>query len=317
MGLAGHAKEESLTPVMDLDQSIRLSAFNWLGEQTKIHGDVLPRTLLEEGFIFQGQRIHLISAQGIFKPKILDLPLTITTSPKGPYEDSFSADGFLLYKYRGTDADHRDNIGLRKALVKGAPLIYFHGIVPGKYLAVWPIYIIGDDPRTLTFKIAVDDIQIMHNNLEALSSVAEDNSGRRAYITAAVKVRLHQRGFREKVMNAYKTQCALCRLKHDELLDAAHIIPDNEPDSTPTVDNGIALCKLHHAALDSFILGISPDYIIHVREDVLHESDGPMLQHGLKELHSKRIILPSSQPLWPKQEYLDRRYQKFRAVYSG
>jgi putative restriction endonuclease len=297
---------------MDIDQSIRLAAFKWLSEQVEIYGDVLPRSLLEKGFLFKNERIHLISAQGIFKPKNLELPLTITTSPKSPYEDSFSADGFLLYKYRGTDADHRDNMGLRKALVKGLPLIYFHGITPGKYLAVWPVYIIDDDPNSLTFKIAVDDIHMVSKDFEQASSVAEDDSGRRAYITATVKARLHQRGFREKVLHAYKTQCALCRLKHDELLDAAHIIPDNEPDSVPTVNNGIALCKLHHAAFDSFILGISPDYIINVRQDVLHESDGPMLQHGLKELHSRRIILPSSKPLWPKQEYLDRRYQKFK-----
>lgn len=29
---------------------------------------------------------------------------------------------------------------------KQTPLIYFHGIDRGKYLAVWPAFIIGDDP---------------------------------------------------------------------------------------------------------------------------------------------------------------------------
>jgi putative restriction endonuclease len=57
------------------------------------------------------------------------------------------------------------------------------------------------------------------------------------------------------------------------------------PESKMTIDNGIPLCKLHHAAYDSFILGVTPDYIIHVREDVLEEEDGPVLQHGLKGLH--------------------------------
>ncbi len=80
----------------------------------------------------------------------------------------------------------------------------------------------------------------------------------------------------------------------------------------PTVDNGIALCKLHHAAFDSFILGINPDYVIEVREDVLKEKDGPMLQHGLKDLHKSKIILPTSQDLWPKKELIDIRYQKFK-----
>lgn len=56
-----------------------------------------------------------------------------------------------------------------------------------------------------------------------------EDEARRKYITSSVRNRLHQRGFRERVLSAYKEQCALCRLRHRELLDAAHIIPDNEP----------------------------------------------------------------------------------------
>lgn len=80
----------------------------------------------------------------------------------------------------------------------------------------------------------------------------------------------------------------------------------------PTVDNGIALCKLHHAAFDSFILVINPDYVIEVRGDVLEEKDGPMLQYGLKGLHKSKIILPTSQNLWPNRVLIDRRYQRFK-----
>jgi putative restriction endonuclease len=86
-----------------IDEAVRLRAFEWLKEQESIHGGVLPRTLLEKGFEFEGERIPLISPQGIFKPRYPDHPLSITTSPKGPYDDSFSSDGYLLYKYRGTD----------------------------------------------------------------------------------------------------------------------------------------------------------------------------------------------------------------------
>jgi putative restriction endonuclease len=299
---------------MSLDHKVRIAAFNWLSEQVAIHSDVLPRKLLETGFKFENKRVPLIAPQGIFKPKILDLPLTITTAPKGPYDDSFSSEGFLLYKYRGTDPSHRDNEGLSKIIKGNIPLIYLHGIVPGKYLAVWPVYIISDDPSNLTFKIAVDDISAVNSESLLAGAVSEETTARRTYITSTIKTRLHQRGFREKVLDAYKTQCALCRLKHSELLDAAHIIPDNEPDSRPTVDNGIALCKLHHAAFDSFMLGITPDYKIEIRKDILSEKDGPVLQHGLKDLHSNKIILPSLQTLWPNQEFLDRRYQKFIAT---
>jgi putative restriction endonuclease len=87
---------------MDIDLSIRLAAFNWLAEMIKIRGDVLPRSLLVEGFQFKNERVPLIAPQGIFKPKMMELPLSITTSPEGPYDESFSQDGYLIYKYRGT-----------------------------------------------------------------------------------------------------------------------------------------------------------------------------------------------------------------------
>ena len=199
--------------------------------------------------------------------------------------------------------------GKSRILGLNIPLVYLHGIVPGKYLAVWPVYIIADKPTNLTFTVAVDESESIYKEP---SQVREDSTARRAYITTTVRTRLHQRGFREKVLDAYRSQCAFCRLKHLELLDAAHIIPDSEPESMPTVDNGIALCKLHHAAFDSFILGINPDYIIEVRGDILEEKDGPMLQHGLKDLHKSKIILPSSQKLWPNRELINIRYQKFK-----
>ena len=100
----------------NLDTAIRLAAFRWLGEATAIHGDVLPRTLLQQGFEFQGERIPLVSPQGIFKPRLMDLPLSITTTSGGPYNDAFGPDGLLTYRYRGTDPNHPDNQGLRRAM---------------------------------------------------------------------------------------------------------------------------------------------------------------------------------------------------------
>ena len=119
------------------DTEVRLAAFEWLRSRQVEYGDVLPRQLLSLGFIYKEQQVRLIGPQGIFKPKILqEIPLSITTSPKGPYDDSFASDGFLLYRYRGTNPQHHENAGLRKAFFQKTPLIYFHGVVPGKYLAV-------------------------------------------------------------------------------------------------------------------------------------------------------------------------------------
>jgi len=303
----------------DLDRRLRIAAFTWLSEQVNIHGDVLPRTILAQGFIFENQRIPLVSPQGIFKPRILpEYPLSITTTTSGHYDDGFTPEGLLLYKYRGTDPYHRENVGLRSAMFHKIPLIYFHSVVPGKYLAVWPVYIVGDEPKSLTFTVAVDDYKTVNRYIDSQDStpgISEaDSDIRRLYITTSVKQRLHQRGFRERVLHAYREQCAFCRLKHLELLDAAHIIPDGEPDGDPIVNNGVALCKLHHAAFDRFMIGIRPDYVIEVRDDILKEKDGPMLLHGLQGMHLKKIMLPRSSSSWPNPNLLERRYEKSRAA---
>jgi putative restriction endonuclease len=124
-------------------------------------------------------------------------------------------------------------------------------------------------------------------------------------------VRIHQKCFRERVLDAYHSQCSLCRIKHRELLDAAHIIPDEHPEGEPKITNGIALCKLHHAAFDNMFIGLSPSYTIKVRKDILNEEDGPMLIHGLKELHNKAILLPSREIYWPDKNCLEWKYKQF------
>jgi len=87
MGVASTLLKNGRT---DTDQSVRTAAFNWLDEQVSIHGDVLPRSILAQGFAFEGQRVPLVEPQGIFKPKLLpQMPLSITTTPEGPYDDSF------------------------------------------------------------------------------------------------------------------------------------------------------------------------------------------------------------------------------------
>lgn len=191
------------------------------------------------------------------------------------------------------------------------PLIYFHGIVPGRYKVERPVFIVGADPASLTFTVAVDEPAFLDLYARKDVAIGECDIERRRYITATVRQRLHQATFRERVLAAYREQCALCKLRHTELLDAAHIIPNAHAAGEPTVSNGLALCKLHHAAFDSFFLGIRPDYSIQVRSDVLLESDGPMLVHGLQDLHGQRIIIPRSRESQPSTAKLKTRYEKF------
>ncbi|MBZ5637812.1 MAG: HNH endonuclease [Acidobacteriia bacterium] len=304
-------------PPLDLDRRVRLTAFEWLRHQVDLHGDVLPWSILSRGFDFDGERVPLVSMQGIFKPKVLpEVPLSIRSSADGPYDDAFGPDG-LRYAYRGTNPDHPDNRGLRAAMTRRIPLVYFHGIVEGKYLAAWPVFVVGDARAALRFTVALDDAQHVSEGLGAGGHEANDSidlgaTARRSYITATLRVRLHQRSFRERVLLAYRQQCALCRLRHDELLDAAHIIPDADDEGEPIVQNGLALCKLHHAAYDRQFLTVRPDHVIEVRQAILDEEDGPMLLHGLKGMHGQRIVLPRSRELYPDPERLARRYRLFR-----
>ena len=134
--------------------------------------------------------------------------------------------------------------------------------------------------RALTFIVAID-AQV---GAPAAWQVNDPAAliARRQYVTAVVRQRLHQRGFRERVLRAYQQCCAICRLRHDALLEAAHTLPDIHLFDEPVVPNGLALCKLHHAAFDAYIIGVTPDLEVTVRLDVLQEIDGPMLQHGLQ-----------------------------------
>jgi putative restriction endonuclease len=304
----------------DIDGRVRLAAFTFLAERTRIHGDELPYSILLKGFEFEGRRVPLLGPQGIFKPAVLpELPLTITTAPSvrgrvRPYDDEIGDDGTLCYRYRGTDAGHRENVGLREAMRRRVPLIYLHGVAVGWYVAAWPVFIVHDDPGRLTFTALVGSQPVHLSGPESLAGMVSESEDLRRYATRATVVRLHQRSFRMRVITAYRERCAICRLRHHELLDAAHILPDGHPEGKPIVPNGLSLCRLHHAAFDANVLGVTPDLAVHIRSDVLAEEDGPMLQHGLKGFHGASIQVPKTTDLQPNRAFLAERYELFRKV---
>ena len=112
---------------------------------------------------------------------------------------------------------------------------------------------------------------------------------------------------------AYNSQCALCRLRHPELLDAAHIREDSDG-GEPVIPNGVAMCAIHHRAFDTDVIGIRPDHVIEVRPDVLDETDGPTLQHALQAIHGVEMTLPSDRAAWPAENLLEERFDRFRAA---
>lgn len=281
-----------LCGVVDEDRELRRQAIEWLAVRTNDGAESLLSTEIGQ-FRFRGEPMPLMDLQGgIRKPAVLEAALSFRTvyRPEGadrPYEDAVGPDGLIRYKYRATDPEHADNRALRVAMTDGLPLIWFFGVGPGQYLPTYPVYIVAEERDQLQFVVDA----VSEGRLEEVRSIEESL---KCYITVETKRRLHQPIFRATVIRAYGTRCAVCALGHGQLLDAAHIVPDRDERGIASVRNGMALCKIHHAALDAHILGIRPDHVVEIRADLLHEVDGPMLKYGLQERHREPLmVLPA------------------------
>lgn len=292
------------------EEAIRAAALAWLHSVT-LDGTVpVTREQLANDFHFHGQRFPLVDrGRGIRKPAGWRAALSIMTTQGRPYADDEGADGLHRYKLRGDQGGVAENESLRVAMRDQVPLIWFYGVAPGVFNAIYPVWLAAEEPEQEQFVLALSDSQ---RQVRPSSAVEETL---RRYLIAETKRRLHQPVFASQVMLAYETRCAVCALGHRELLDAAHIIPDGEPRGLPVVPNGLALCKIHHAAYDRNILGIRPDYVIEIHHRLLDELDGPMLRHGLQEHHGRPLMqLPRRRADRPDQERLEERYEQFRAA---
>ncbi len=207
----------------------------------------------------------------------------------------------------GQNPDAADNRWLREAFENHIPIIYFLGIAPGRYQAMLPAFISGWDAKALKARVAfgVPDQDAL---------VPPENAIERRYALRSVKQRLHQASFREAVITAYNGRCALSGLPEALLLDAAHIISDKEEKfGQLVVPNGIPLSKIHHAAFDAHLIGIDPDYRLHVSERLLVQKDGPMLE-ALKRLNGEAIHLPARMRDRPDRDRLEQRYERYMAA---
>lgn len=296
------------------DAQVRAAMFTHLAELSARHPEGVTSAELN-AFSVGGHPLKLVVQPGIWKPADLEAALTIRTTYTAPnqmppYQDDIAAGGLIKYAYRGTDPMHSDNRALRTAMQQQRPLAYFVGIAKGVYQAHFPVFIVSERPAEMAFLVAVDEAQRLVDP-ELLDALTPD---RRSYLERLIRVRLHQPVFRARVLQAYEKQCAVCRLKHPDLLDAAHIIRDVDEGGLPVVPNGLSLCKIHHAAYDRNIIGVRPDLVIDVRTDILAEVDGPMLKHGIQEMDGVQLTVPRQRNAQPNPDNLARRYEEFRAA---
>ncbi|MGZ4319210.1 MAG: HNH endonuclease [Gaiellaceae bacterium] len=291
------------------DEDVRAACMAHLSVLVAEFGEDVPYVGgLARGFPFRGTRVPFLNRQkGIYRAAAQEGPaaLAIQTSAKSPYDDEILADGFL-YAYRAGAIDQPDNRALRAAHELQVPLIYFIGTRPGWYKPVFPVYVSADDPARQMVMVTPG---VLRGPVDEPAPVPLGDPLERRYAVRETRVRLHQARFRGRVVPAYASQCAICRLKELRLLDAAHILGDVEG-GEPAVSNGLSLCAIHHRAFDQNLVGVSPDYVVHVSRRLREDEDGPMLDL-LKGFHDAPLHIPRRVADRPDPERLDARFRQF------
>ncbi|MCS6287916.1 MAG: HNH endonuclease [Nitrospira sp.] len=118
-----------------------------------------------------------------------------------------------------------------------------------------------------------------------------------------VKVRLHQRFFREAVLASYGSSCCFCSNPVPQLLTAAHIVPwaDRE-DLRANPRNGLCLCSLHHDAFDSGLWAIDDTYQIKLSSALMAYLPSKILEVSFVDFSRAQIRMPDK--FWPEREFL-------------
>lgn len=298
---------------MERDEGVRTACFLALDVLRAQFGDELPyRGGLDRGFAYRGERVPFLTYQkGIYRARMQRGPaaLSINTSYDSPYGDEATDLGFL-YAYRSGSIDQPDNAALRAAHSLNVPITYFVGTRPGLYRPLYPYFVIEDDPVSRRVLVSAGT---MVGPMDEREPIPLADPLERRYAVREARVRLHQARFRGRVIPAYRDQCAICRLREVRLLDAAHIVADPEPQGLPLVANGLSLCTIHHRAFDQNLVGVSPDYEVHIATRLLEDDDGPMLDL-LKGFHHMKIELPRHLLNRPDRDRLAVRFERFRSV---
>ena len=296
------------------DDDVRASCFAALDVLCAQFGDDLPyKGGLDRGFAFRGSRVPFLNYQkGIYRAAVQRGAgaLSINTSVSQKlYRDAETDLGFQ-YAYRAGSNDQPDNKALRAAHDLAVPIVYFVGSRPGWYRPLYPCYVTDDDPVEKRVLVSVGR---MIGPLDEQEPVLTSDLVERKYAVREAKVRLHQARFRGLVLPAYSDRCAICTLKEIRLLDAAHIVGDSDPEGVAAVVNGVSLCTIHHRAFDQDLVGISPDYRVHVAPRLLDEDDGPMLEL-LKQFHKTPLHVPKQSRSRPDRDRLASRFERFSAL---
>ena len=148
--------------------------------------------------------------------------------------------------------------------------------------------------------------------LESLNDAADeqideiqDVTRKETVRTIVTKYRAYD--FSKRVLTGYQRQCAVCGMQLG-LIDAAHIVPVADEKSTDETCNGIALCKIHHAAYDRNLISFDADFKVELSAHSIEELAKLDLLGGLEEFKNglrEVLFLPADKRDYPKKDYIE------------
>ena len=292
--------------------SIRLAALSQIKKLSECWNWAVPWFEIEKGFHVGGERFQYANrSRGIFKPEGMDAALSIKTSfvyneaGKCWHQDQNLGELVSLEGSDGLDLKEKEisnSASLKATIDRQLPLIYFHGIALDWFQPLAPIWVVNLGSNIISLSLEKPERSEIIIPEEIIPS----------YSMAIHKNRNHQARFSTKVREAYGWKCALSGLPIPKLLMGCHIIPDSEGGEA-SIKNGISMSTLHHSAFDSNLIGIDPDFKVHVSPALQNQSDGEVLD-ALKRLNGKKLELPQRPKDRPDKSFLEQRFKVFKST---
>lgn len=183
-----------------------------------------------------------------------------------------------------------------------------------------------DEIERATDSLNLPDIEVPHivHPFEQGRGVSEgamsfDVSGRPTEVSRTRKERLNQGFFRRAVISGYRFRCCVCGGQLHRLLEASHIKPHKE-DQTYRLrpDNGLSLCRNHHAAFDEGYWTLTHQLRIEVDPQLEKISPhDPMIKAWFlrfdgDEIHKPFRYLPSLEAIdWHRENTFAKKFPAF------
>jgi hypothetical protein len=244
---------------VNAERQRRLSLWHDLSREDL--GNILPQRLRDLGIYGGAQGIWVDKARTASSEIGSDGATVGILHTGRHYADDLSDDG-VIYHYPKTSRpparDAAEIQATKNAINHGLPIFV---VLPGERAQTRRAVKLGwvsdfDDDNGQFLILFGEETPPSYSKAEAPSEPFRLMEAPRRK-ASTVMVRMGQQRFRFHVMSQYGHKCAVCEIRHPQLLKAAHICVKSEKGSDDW-RNGIPLCATHHDAFDSHLFGIDP-----------------------------------------------------------